>query len=535
MPPAEARRVARLVVGSLLLLPTVVLWGLVLWLPALRTVALSLQSGGLGRAGRFVGLANYAWLLRTPGFGAALLCTLLVAMVRLVAASALPALVGRLGRGSGVRGRVLARLLLGVGLALSAPAGLGILWRVAVPRAHLLGWLGVEASGRALLSHLALEFAAFLGIGGCLTAAALLLARRASRRVASGLLALAGIVAVASGLNAFSLSYVAVSGTRLAGEATTLALHALELAFRDFRAGEGAAGASLLLLPSVALGVAFGLMSERLQLHLEPAGGEAGSSRAASGCVLLAAALLVLPLVGLYLWGAGEASLYAEGATGRAASVLAAGPALLNGVAISVLPILLLQLPASYLAALSLTLVRPFGRTGSRIAYVCLLGTGFVPPVAAAIGLFDVVREARLLSTFPGASLPLAAGATSLFVFRLHFLGKEERWEAARSAGWEGADLLQLAVSGSGPAFALAGVVALLVAGQSLVWPLLALERSELLPLSLQLLARRAQLAGAPLTAAGAWLVLTLYGVPILLLWWLLEGFVLHRIELVGN
>lgn len=525
---------ARLVVGSLLLLPTVVLWGLVLWLPALRTVALSLQSGGLGRAGQFVGLANYAWLLRTPGFGAALLCTLLVAMVRLAAVSALPALVGWLGRRSGVRGRVLARLLLGVGLALSAPAGLGILWRVAVPRAHLLGWLGVEASGRALLSHLALEFAAFLGVGGCLTAAALLLARRASRRVASGLLALAGIVAIASGLNAFSLSYVAVSGTRLAGEATTLALRALELAFRDFRAGEGAAGASL-LLPSVALGVAFGLMSERLQLHLEPAGREAGGSRAACGGVVLAAALLVLPLVGLYLWGAGEASLYAEGAIGRVASVLAAGPALLNGVVISVLPILLLQLPTSYLAALSLTLVRPFGRRGSRIAYVCLLGTGFVPPVATAIGLFDVVREARLLSTFPGASLPLAAGAASLFVFRLHFLGKEERWEAARSAGWEGADLLRPAVSGSGPAFALAGVVALLVAGQSLVWPLLALERSELLPLSLQLVARRAQLAGAPLTAAGAWLVLTLYGVPILLLWWLLEGFVLHQIEVEGS
>ncbi len=535
VPPAQAGRVARLVVGSLLLLPTVVLWGLVLWLPALRTVALSLQSGGFGRAGQFVGLANYVRLLRMPGFGAALVCSLLVAMVRLAAVLAPPALVGWLGSRSGVRGRAMARLLLGVGLALSAPAGLGLLWRVAVPRAPLLGRLGAEASGRALLSHLALESVAFLGVGGCLTATALLLVRHPSRRVAWGLLALAGIVAVASGLSALSLSYVAVSGTRLAGEATTLALHALGLAFRDLRPGEGAAGASLLLLPTVALGVVFGLVSERLQLRLVPAGRDVSGSRAASGGVVLAAALLVLPLVGLYLWGAGEASLYAEGAVGRAASVLTAGPALLNGVVISVLPILLLQLPASYLAALSLTLVRPFGRTGSRIAYVCLLGSGFVPPVAIAIGLFDVAREAGLLSTFPGASLPLAAGAASLFVFRLYFVGKEELWEAARSAGWEGADLLRLAVSGSGPAFALAGVVALLVAGQSLVWPLVVLERSELLPLSLQLVARRSQLAGAPLTAAGAWLTLTLCGLPILLLWWLLEGLVLHQIELAGS
>jgi uncharacterized membrane protein len=78
-------------------------------------------------------------------------------------------------------------------------------------------------------------------------------------------------------------------------------------------------------------------------------------------------------------------------------------------------------------------------------------------------------------------------------------------------------------------------MVALVVAGQSLVWPLVALERSELLPLSLQLVARRSQLAGAPLTAAGAWLVLTLYGLPILLLWWLLQGAVLQQVELAGS
>ncbi len=535
VPPAQAGRVARLVVGSLLLLPAVVLWGLVLWLPALRTVALSLQTGGLGRAGRFVGLANYAELLYRPGLGAAIACTLLVALVRLAAVLGLPVLTGCLGFRSGARARTVAGMVLGAGLALSAPAGLGRLWRVALPRVPALRWLTAEASGWAVLSQLALECVAFLGVGGCLTATALLLTRRPWCRAVRGLLALAGIAAVASGLNAFSLSFVATSGTPAGAGAATFALRVLQLAFREVRPGQGAAGASLLLLPGVALGVAFGLVSERLGLRLVPSRQEARGSWQASIGTVLAAALLVLPLAGLYLWGAGEAFLYEEGAIGRAASALAAAPAFLNGVAVSVLPIVLVQLPAAYLAALSLTLVRPFGPAGSRIAYLCLLGSGFVPPVAVGIGLFDVAREARLLNTLPGAGLPLLAGAAGLYVFRLHFAGREEAWEAARAAGWQGADLLRLAVRGSGPAVALAGMVALIVAGQSLVWPLVALERSELLPLSLQLVARRSQLAGAPLTAAGAWLVLTLYGLPILLLWWLLQGLVLQQIELAGS
>ncbi|MCL6431866.1 MAG: hypothetical protein K6V36_13560 [Anaerolineae bacterium] len=503
-------------------------------MPAVRTVALSLQTGGLGRAGRFVGLANYAELLHRTGLGAAIVCTLLVALVRLVAVLGPPALVGCLALRSGARARTLAGMVLGAGLALSAPAGLGLLWRVALPRVPALRWLAAEASPGALPSHLALECVAFLGVGGCLTATALLLVRRPSCRVVCGLLALAGIAAVASGLNAFSLSFVATSGISTAG-AATFALRILQLAFREVRPGQGAAGASLLLLPGVALGVAFGLVSERLGLRLVSSRQEVQGSRLASIGTVLAAALLVLPLVGLYLWGAGEAFLYQEGAIGRAASALAAGPAFLNGVAASVLPVALVQLPAAYLAALSLTLVRPFGRAGSRIAYLCLLGSGFVPPVAIGIGLFDVAREARLLNTLPGAGLPLLAGAAGLYVFRLHFAGREEAWEAARAAGRQGADLLRMAIRGSGPAVALAGMVALIVAGQSLVWPLVALERSELLPLSLQLVARRSQLAGAPLAAAGAWLVLTLYGLPILLLWWLLQGPVLQQIELVGS
>ncbi|MDI7275342.1 MAG: hypothetical protein QME94_05150, partial [Anaerolineae bacterium] len=529
----RAEEVARLVVGSLLLLPALVSTGCVVWLPAVRTLALSVQSVAPGRAGEFVGLANYARLLRSPGLPAAAACTLLVALARAAAVLALPALVGRLGAAADAQGRLVLRLGLTLGLALSAPAAVGLLWRVAVRQMPQLRWLADGAASQPLLSYLALEFVACLGVGGCLAATALLVTRPPWGRAARGVLALAAMAAAASGLNAFSLPFAATGGGPL-GQTTTLALRAFRLTFQVLRPGQAAAEAVLLLVASLVLGVAFGAVGERLRL--EPAREHGGQrSRLALPGGALAGGLLVLPLVALYLWGAGEALLLGDDAVGRAASTLVSGPALVNGLLVAVPPIVLVQLPASYLAALSLALVRPFGRRGSRLAYLGLLSSGFVPPVVTGIGLFDVMRGARLENTLPGASLPLVAGAASLFIFRLHFAGREEVLEAARRAGKQGTELLRLAVRGSAGVAALAGAASLLLAGQSLEWPLLALGRTELLPLSLQLMVQQSRLAELGLLPAGAWLVLSTWGLPTLLLWWLLQALVLQEVEVAAG
>lgn len=552
---------ARFVVGSLLLLPAVAAYGFACWYPALRTLGLSFQAAFLGRPGHFTGLANYAGLGRDPLLAPALAHSALVALARLLAILTLPALVGWLWRAQGAGVRLLGRLVLSLGLALSAPAALALLWRLAAGHAPGLHGLALDDEPRALLSYLLLEFLAFLGPGGALTAIALLLAgshpgpaghtgaqgelRHAPlgpgggrpARTAPHVLLLAAIAAVASGLDAFSLPFVATGGGP-GGQTLTLTLHLFRTAFQGLRVGQAAAAASPLLILSLGLGLAFGLFAQRIELRPAPARGRGEARRPVRG--LLGGAALVLcsgPLLALYLWGAGKALLFQGGALARATSALEPALALLNGALVPGIAIALLQLPAAYLGALALTLIRPFGKGGSRWVFAALVASGFVPSVVVGIGLFDALRQGGLYDTPPAAGLPLAAGVASLVIFRAYFAGQAPLLEGARNAGLQPvAAFFRFSFRPSLGIAALAGAVALLVAGQSLLWPLLVLASSEYYPLSLQLAVHQASLAGEPVVlAAGAWLVATVWGGAMLLAWWPLQALVLGGYELVTS
>lgn len=535
---ARAEQVARFVVGSLLLLPAVLTFGFALWFPALRTLGLSLQAAVLGRPAHFSGLANYGELWRDPHLGPALAHSALIALVRLLAVVALPALVGWLLGRQPPAVRLLARCALTLGLALSAPAALGLLWRLAVPQLAWLPGLALQGGAQALSSCLWLEALAFLGIGGALTATALLISRPLPARAARGVLILAAILALSSGLDAFSLPFV-VTGEGPHQRSLTLVPHLFRTAFQQLRLGLAAAEASPYLLLSLALGLSFGLVSEVLNLRLVVTPGK--PQRRLSWLPLLggavALALLVLPVLLLYLWGAGQAFLFPGHPLDHATSTLQVGLALLNGNLAPAVAILVFQLPAAYLGALSLSLVRPFGGLGSRLAFVALLASGFVPPLVAGIGLFDTLQRARLLNTQPGAGLPLIAGAASLYVLRLYFAGQVPVLERAGRMGRPAVEAFFRHVFGPSLRVAvLAGAVSLLLAGQSLLWPLLILASSELYPLSLRLVVLQSQLASDPAAlAAGAWLALTCWGAGMLMLWWPLQALVLERLELVAE
>ncbi len=534
---ARAALVARLVVGSLLLLPAFLAFGLVLWYPGLHTLALSLQAVALERHGHFAGLANYLDLWQDPLLGPAIGHSLLAALAWLAAVLPIPALAGWLWARQRPEWPLLARLMLSLGLALSAPAAVGLLWRLAVLRVPWLQGFSLVSSSQALRSYLLLEFVAALGLGGALTATALLSAWRRPRptRAVAGVLALAGILALSSGLNAFSLGFVATGGGP-GGRTLTLALHAFRTAFLDLRLGQAAAQATLLLVASLALGLVFGTICEGLDLRLEPARRERPAYAPARylPAGLVALGLLVVPPLLLYLWGAGMTFLSAGDPLAHAASALQPELALANGILAPAVAIALVQLPVSYLAALSLAVIRPFGRVASRAAFVLLLASGFVPPTATAIGLYDVVRRLHMLHTLPAFGLPLVAGAASLTIFRLYFAGREPAFAEAVQAGQPApAALFQHVVRPSLPATALAGVISLALAGQSLLWPVLVLSSSETFPLSLQLAVFQTRFASnPPALAAGAWLLATVWGLGFLLLWWPLQVLVLDRLDL---
>ena len=536
---AQTDRVARFVLGGLLLLPALLVYGLTVWCPTLHTLALSLQTAAPARAAPFSGLANYLGLAQDPGLGPALAHGGLVALVRLVAVLPLPGLCGWLWARQGARWRLVTRLGLGLALALSAPASLGLLWRLAAERLPWLRSLCLAGGSPSLGWYLALEFLAFLGLGGALATTAYLSAWRRPQPAAVrlGLLGLVGLLAVASGLDSFSLAYVTTGGGPHY-RTVTLPLHAFLTAFAELRQARAAALATLLLGPCLGLGLAFGLGSQALGLRLVPAqpAAPAPARRWALPAGLCALAAIVAPGLFLYLWGAGLALAPLGSPLAQASATLAVGLSLLNGALVPALALAGVQLPVAYLAAASLELVRPLGRVGSRAAFVLLLASGFVPGVAVAIGAHDALRGLGLLNTPPAAALAWLAGPASLYLFHLYFAGQRPAIEKARRAGQPSATaFIQLALRPSLPIGLLAGAVSLLLGGQSLLWPLLALAQSDYYPLSLRLAVFQTPLADQGALGAAAWLALSVWAGGMLLLWWPLQTLVLERWELVAE
>jgi ABC-type sugar transport system permease subunit len=522
------------VAGILLLVPAALLIAFAFCYPAMTTLFLSLQEGGMVGRASFAGLSNYRTLLHDPAPGAALGRSVTLALARLLAVLIVPALAGWAWARQQRWLRIAGRLAMSVPLALSAPVALALLWAAIAP-ALGLGALPPQAER----SQLVFEFLSFLGLGGALTATALTLAWRAARpaRPVLGVLGLAGIVAFASGMESLTFA-LAVSGGGPARTSETVAYYAFRLAFHNLDLGQAAAVAIMPLVIGLGLGLAFGLLAAALDLRLVPATG--GSPERVSWPRLVvglpALALLVLPVVLLYLWGGGSALLTHGNPLGQAASSLQLRPALVNGAAVPALVIALVQLPASYLAALSLGLLRPFGPRWSRVALALLLAGGFVPPIVVAIGLFPLVQQLGLLNTLPGLVLPLLAGPAGLYIFALHFAGRRPAFERACQEGrspWSA--FFHAAFLPSLPVGVLAAAVSFLVAGQSLVWPLVIQSRLDQSPLSLQILALSWAGTQPALQQAGAWLLLTSWGAAMLLVWWLLQALVVERLALVSG
>jgi len=555
----QADRVARLVVGTLLATPALLTFGLTLWAPAVHTLALSLQTAPLGRLARFAGLANYGRLAADPAFAPALAHSLLVALVRIVALALPAALAGLCSRFPRV-GRGWARRAMGVALAFSAPAALALLWRLA---GRQVPALDLTNRALALPSYLGLEAFSFLGLGGALAATALLMAT--TPRTRRALLFLAGMAAAASGLGSFTLPFAATGG-RPSGATLTLPLHAFRTAFLQLRLGQAAAQTSLPLAACAGLGLAFGAVSEWLGLRLVPvlcqhAYGpqstpgalgrdhheaepgalpiSANGSRILSALGVLGlalAALYVAPFVLAYLWSMGQAFYPAGHPLARATEELATGLALVNGVLAPLLTTFCVSLPVAYLAALSLSLLRPFGHRGSQALYLWLLAGGFVPPVALGIGLYAAVRAAGLYNTPLAPAIGFAASAPALYLFKLYFDGQAPILAKAQEAGQPTLTaFFQLSFGPSLRVVALAGVVTLLASAQSLLWPLLVLAQRDFLPLSLRLVVLQTRLADEPgALGAGCWLVLTVWGAATLIGWALVEHVALRRFEIVA-
>lgn len=513
-PQAGSGNPARALLGCALLVPFLAIWLVRLVLPTVRTVAYSFQQLSPLDDPKWVGALNYSRLFADDTFGASLGFTLALALACLLGVAIVPPL---LAAGLAPFSRWLGlslRLLFTIPLALFAPAGAALAWRLALdPYAGIVGRLfGTDTSwlADATLAPRALQLitglsAATLGCGLGLMVYGWALRGTNPEGPRPGEVARPAVVvwvlslltAFAVGAQAFAPSFVLTSGGP-AGSTTNLALLQYRQAFQFFAFGQGAVSATLLLLGLGLLGLLAGVLIVMSGLRLRTVSpatpplqlSAVGTQMAAIFLIVgLLAALGVLAAgVGLPALGAlstaqksAAEALHPDGplfpaeptaaAYQRLAEQLSDSSPVANSFGPPLAP-LLVTLPVAYLGALGIGGLRPLGRHSEWLLLVfspwLFVGVG-----PLSIAFFQDRAEAGLLNTLLGLIPPLSYGVPMLFGLTLFFRGQEPRWRA-------GGNFVRTMLLPSLPLALLLGAAAWLLMAQDLLWPLLVAQEREL-------------------------------------------------------
>jgi ABC-type sugar transport system permease subunit len=472
------KRLLRLWLGLLLVLPAALCCGTSLLAPTVQTFLLSLQkANGLGPASS-VGFANYAQLAQLGPLGKALGFTLEMAIMRLLAVAVVPVLLALAASALNrwVRGGL--RLLFTLPLALFAPTGLAVAWVLArTPGSNTLA-----TAGGAQSTLLFIDFAQTLGLACALGLIVYLAAMRAQgpgRR--RGPVVVIGVVstlaAVASALQTFSSPYLITRGGP-ASATTTLMLLQYQVGFVNLQLGLAAALATLSLLLLAGLGVLAALLVVLSGVRLDHAS-DPGPEKPWLPAILAAGLVVVLGLVAFGVWLSGQGPLFQAAGRALTAEAPSAGSNTFSNSTVGPLVVLLLQLPLAYLAALGISALRPLGDK-SEWLLLPFSPWLFVTVGPLSVAEFMSLRQAGQLNSVGALVPPILLSVPMLFVLVLFFRGRVRRWQAARAAGQSTlAAFFGQFVGPSLPLALLLGVIGMLASYQELLWPLLAASKPE--------------------------------------------------------
>lgn len=484
----------RSVLGLLFLLPALFCCLAQLLLPTLSTFLMSFQKVDvLGSKKEFVGLENYAGLFDYEMFWQATGFTLLTLLVRLLVVAIVPLLLAWAVAQFGARLRLGLRVLFMLPFALFAPVAIAVTWLMFLnPNNGFLpfekSWAASPASARSTLLFIDALYLAGLAVSlGQMIY--LPLWRRAAgtaqptfREVSKPMLAVwaVGILGVIIlSLSTFVLSFTLTRGGPV-GSTNTLGLMMYQLGFVRFQMGPGASIASLILLVTLLLGIAAGLLVilTRLRLDLvdtKPAS-EEGSQPVSSKGNLVLPLLLVVFVLGVCLLGAlpfGWLVPQAVGGNGseRLPQELSAGRLFVN----SLTPPLIsatLQIVIAYLAALGIGALRPLGK---RSEWLLLLFSPwlFISTLPLSLVNFLRAREAHTLDSLAGSVSPLLLSVPALFVLTIFFAGRVSRRGTAAGGSTDAPDLFKQVILPSLPLTAVLWLVLAFVNGQDVLWSLL--------------------------------------------------------------
>ena len=510
----RTRPTGRILLGVLFLLPSLFCWISQLLLPTINTFLISFQKLNLiGPEQAYVGAENYANVFGSENFGRAVGFTLTTLLVRLFVVAPVPLLLAWAVSQFGRPLRLGLRILLTLPVVFYLPAAIAVAWLMFLNPAtgsspFARPWAGNPADARSMLLFIDSLYLFGLASGLGLMFFLPLWRRSAGAprpdleevwkpMLATWAVGILGIIVLT--LNTFTLSFVMTNGGP-AGSTSTLAILFYQFAFRNLNAGPAASVASLILLVTLVLGTAAGLLVilTRLRLNIvdaQPASEKADpptdptGSRVLSGAVL---ALLLLLILGVFLCSA----LPFGWLLPRALGEKGLGPLLENISAGQVfgntfVPSLVsatLQVLIAYLAALGIGALRPFGKNSN---WILLPFSPWlfisVPPLSLVY--FMAAQKAGTLDTLRASFSPILFSVPALFILTIFFTGRASGLQRETAAGGssKAPDFFRHFILPSLPLAAVLWLLLFFFNAQDIFWPLLVSISPERYTLNLTL------------------------------------------------
>ena len=472
--------------GILLVLPALIAFTLVIWLPLLGTFCLSLFDWDIITPARFVGLGNFAKLSHDVLFRKVIGNTIFLTTGNMISIFVIPVLVSLLALRASQRARerFTTGYLLPVALAVS-PIAIFITWR----------WMYNPDFGLVnfMLSNLGIEGPQWFASTKWSKPACLLISFRqfmpawvwvslimygaywkgtkkkdhksvTFRTVTFFFLIITFLVS--SGW--FEGSYV-MTGGGPAGSTTTVLYYIYSNTYQWFKLGYSAAISILPIVFGLILGIIIWRIAERqsLRIILVDDSGETNkrkSSRKLNILLIIIAVVTIMPAVVPFLWGFSTALKHPENVFAtplrfipqvfcwenfsKAWRLVPMGRFYTNSM-IKTAGILIFQIPIALLLAYSISILKVRGR---QTIFFLITATMLIPVALIRLPIFVVIRQSHLIDSRTALITPYIAWGLGVFVFKVFFDGLGKTVSQARANNMsEGAIFWKLILPSSWP------------------------------------------------------------------------------------
>lgn len=487
--PVEARSnsIVALVLGLLLLIPGVVLYGYIQVVPAFNVYQMSFTDYSILRDPEPVGSANYERLMEDRLFTESVGNTLVVVAMRLFIVALVPPIIGLLAGAQAAAGRTLIRSITIVAFVLAVPITIGLFARLFIAPvwgtqssplmlSDSFRFNSIEGARNIVLTIdgiITIAIAAAVGGSAFMAVARGREISYSSARAGIAVWLLGLFLADASFSNTFDLPFFLTSGGP-ANATTTLPFYLFRTGFQAFRFGLAASAATIQMLPAVigAIFIWLIIIGFRLRLSFTPAPKATEGAGLFGVLSLPITLLLLLPVFVLTLF-----AIWLAAANPGDTPPVDVGRVLNNTFMGPLLAIWVVQIPITWLMSLALGFIRPVHRIFTEIVFLLLLIAAFLPSGSLMFDWFLTGRDLGALNTTLYIGFAQLVSPFSLLIFKLFFDGSRERYLAARAAGQDASDaFLNTVFLPSLPMALLVGTVLTLLAAGSMMWPLVAVN-----------------------------------------------------------